>query len=199
MEAAFLDFAFLFRYDALWQVAPAVVGALGKIGIGLPDIYLGAGGTQLGPRRVKLGIELRRFYQRQDLSAADMIADVDEPLFNVTVHPRINLAVIPGRGLARQNEVLGFQGDDFAETTSTGGGVDISSLVAAGRFVDLVPPLKIDKEKSGQQQACEYKRENGHSQPCAALIFKWLLHRLFVVGRRRIDLHGETSVRKMLY
>ena len=52
MEAAFFKLAFLFRYDALWQVAPAVVGALGKIGIGLPDIYLGAGGTQLGPRRV---------------------------------------------------------------------------------------------------------------------------------------------------
>ena len=45
IEAAFFESAFLFRYDTLRRGAPTLVRALGEVGVGLLDIYLGLRGT----------------------------------------------------------------------------------------------------------------------------------------------------------
>ena len=105
----FLGFAFLIGHDAFGRFSPAIVRRLGEISLGLFDRDLGDAGVQLRLRGQKLGVEFRRIDRRERLPCRHMIANIDKPFGDISVHAGVNGGLVPRGRLARKRKGLSWR------------------------------------------------------------------------------------------
>ncbi len=96
--------ALLLGHHPRRRVSPAVVRRAGELGITLARQRLRLGRAQLRPRGEQLGVELRRINDGEYLALSNAVADVGIPAADVAVHPTVDRAREPCRGLARQRQ-----------------------------------------------------------------------------------------------